>query len=154
MQIRIAEKSDLSAAAELWYERIALLQQIDPCIELLPNALADWRCRATSWISDDETAFYVAEEEGIMIGFAAVRVAKVRAALHPSRLGVLLGMAVDLHASHRGLSGNLLDRARQWLLKRNVECLEIDVPARYAVEAAFWYAQGAKLRSDKYWLQL
>ena len=154
MQIRLAEKSDLPAAAVLWYERLALLQQIDPGIELLPNAVEDWHCRAASWVSDAEAAFFVAEEDGNLIGFAAVKLAKVHAGPHPSRLGILLGMAVDLHAAHRGLSGSLLDRAKQWLSTRHVDCLEIDAPSQYAVEAAFWHAQGAELRSNKYWLQL
>ena len=63
-------------------------------------------------------------------------------------------MAVDLHETHRGSSEQLLDRAKRWLTAKNVTQLEIDVPARYPVEAAFWRAQGARLRTARHWLEI
>ncbi|MDE2855548.1 MAG: GNAT family N-acetyltransferase [Chloroflexota bacterium] len=154
MQIRLAVPSDLQAAARLWHDRMALLQQTDTCIKLLPDAAARWRIEAERWIASDVVGFYVAEAEGDLAGFAAVQVVPGRPGLRPARLGVILDMAVDLHSARSGLSEQLLGKVRRWLASKDIHHLEIDVPARYPVEEAFWRARRASVRFNRYWLEI
>ena len=154
MQIRSAVSSDLGAAAQLWRDRIALLQQSDPHIKFLPDATARWRAEAERWIAQDQVGFFVAVMEGELIGFAAVQVVAGGAGLQPARAGAVLGMAIDLHRSHRGLSEGLLGHAKGWLRSQDVGHLEIDVPAGYPVEEAFWRAQRATARFNRFWLEI
>ena len=154
MKIRPAESSDLRAAFQLWFDRIALLQQTDPQIKLSPDAKVEWRRKAEGWIADEGVSFLVAVKDAQLIGFVAVAVEAGKPALQPQRTGVLLEMAVDLHETHHGLSETLLDAARRWLVSMDTTQLVIDVPARYPVEAAFWRAQGARLRFERHWLEL
>lgn len=142
MWIRLAKSSDMPAAAQLWFDRIALLQQTDPGIKLLPDARAEWSAVAESWTNDEQARFYVAERRRRLVGFIVVRIAAGRPGLQPQRRGFLLEMAVDLHETHRGLSDQLLARAKGWLAAMDVTRLEVDAPARYPVEAAFWRGQG------------
>ena len=74
--------------------------------------------------------------------------------LYPERVGALLEMAVDLHCAHAGLSDALLDSAKGWLAKHDVRHLEIDAPARYPVEEAYWRAKRAKARFTGFWLEI
>ena len=154
MKIRRAETADLEAASQLWFDRINLLQQTDPNIRLLPAAKEAWRSTARSWIADEKVHFLASEKGEHLIGLIAVGLVEGMPGLHPQRKGVLLDMAVDLHEAHRGSSEQLLERAKCWLSAKNVTQLEIDVPARYPVEVAFWRAQGARLRSERHWLRI
>ena len=124
MQIRLAVPADLHAAARLWQDRMALLQQTDASIKLLPDAAARWRLEAERWITCDSAAFYVAEADGDLAGFAAAQVVPGRPGLQPARLGLILDMAVDLHSTHSGLSEQLLGEVRRWLASRDIHHLE------------------------------
>lgn len=154
MKIRVAESSDLEPASQLWFDRMNLLQQTDWQIKLLPDAKEDWRTKASSWIADDQVRFLVAENNEELIGLIAVGLAKGMPGLYPQRKAALLDMAVDLHATHRGLGKQLLDMAKRWLSAKNVTELEVDVPAHYPVETVFWRAQGAELRFERRWLRI
>ena len=154
MEIRPAESSDLESASQLWFDRINLLQQTDLHIRLLPDAKEAWRSNARSWIADEMVHFLVSAKSEQLIGLIAVGVVDGFPGLHPQRKGVLLDMVVDLHETHQALSEQLLDQATRWLSAKKVTQLEVDVPARYPVEAAFWRAQGAKLRFERRWLRI
>ncbi|MCY3866632.1 MAG: hypothetical protein OXG68_14440 [Chloroflexi bacterium] len=153
MQIRSALLTDLEAGAQLWHDRIALLQQTDPAFRLLPDAAARWRAKAERWIADDEVGFFVATVDGELVGQVAVRVVAGQPGLYPERVGAVLEMAVDLHRASPGLSDGLLACAKDWLAKQGVRHLVIDVPARYPVEEAFWRARRARARFTRFWLE-
>lgn len=154
MDIRPAESSDLESASQLWFDRINLLPQSDWQFKLLPNAKEEWRTKTSGWITDDQVLFLVAENDEDLIGLIAVGVVDGMPGMHPQRKGVLLDMVVDLHETHQALSERLLDQAKRWLSAKHVTQLEVDVPARYPVEAAFWRAQGARLRFERRWLKI
>jgi len=154
MQIRPARLSDLPAAAQLWFDRITLLQQTEAGIKLLPDARGKWSTVAAEWTRDERVAFLAAEQDGKLIGFTVVRIAAGSPGLHPQCRGILLAMAVDLHETYRGLSDLPLDRAKGCLAAMGATQLEVDVPAHYPVEAAFWRGQGGALVSEKLRLRL
>ncbi len=154
MLIRLAMMSDLGSAAQLWFDRITLLQQTDPRIKLLPDARGNWSAAAARWASDERIGFWVAEDCGTLLGFAVVQIATGEPGLQPQKRGVLLEMVIDLHESHRGLAEQLLDRARRWLAARGAREIEVDAPARYPVEAAFWRAQGGAACSERFRLPI
>ena len=154
MRIRMASQTDLEMAAQLWYERIALLRESGANIALAPDAIDAWRQRARNWIGDGEYAFFIAEMNGTVIGLIVVTVIAGQPGLLPDHIGTIMELAVDLHQPHRGLSMALLGQAKAWLKSREVETLEIQAPAHYPVEDAFWRAQGVQLSSRKYRLQI
>lgn len=154
MNIRLAQESDLRPAAALWHERIALLRQTDAGFAPLPHAMQAWKDHAALWLADPRSALFVAEKEAALVGFVAVMASDGRPGLHPRQLGRVMDMGLDLHHSHPGLGGGLLDRAKTWLKARGIAVMVIDLPARYPVEAAFWRSQGAKLRFNEYWMKL
>ena len=154
MNIRLAHESDLRPAAALWYERIALLQQMDSGFAPLPDAMQAWKDQAALWLADRRSALFVAEKDAALVGFVAVTAADGRPGLHPRQLGRVMDMGLDLHQPHAGLGGGLLARAKIWLKEHGIAVMVIDLPARYPVEAAFWRSQGAKLRFNQYWMKI
>ncbi len=154
MKIRRAQAADLDAAAELWYQRMAMLRESASWIKFAPDAIDSWRRRALIWIDDAEVAFHVAEADGRIIGLAVVAGKAGEPGLCPERIGVLLELAVDLHQPHSGLSGCLIEAAESWLRSRDITILEIAAPASYPVEDAFWRAQGAALSARNYRLRI
>ena len=154
MQIRLAKSSDVRSAAQLWFDRITLLQQTDRRIKLLPDAREHWSAAATRWTSDERTRFWVAEHRGTLVGFAVVQFAPGEPGMQPHRRGLLLEMVVDLHETHRGLTDQLLDCARRWLAARGAGEIVVDVPARYPVEAAYWRAKGGAACQERFRLPI
>ena len=148
MLIRRAKTSDLPAAAQLWLDRIALLQQSDPQVRLLPEARARWSEAARGWIADESVAAFVGEKAGSLVGFAVVGIVAGKPGLHPPRRGTLIEMTLDLHATHPGLSDQLLAEAKSWLTAQGATQLEVEAPARCPVEAAFWRGRGAAIIAE------
>ncbi len=154
LAIRYAVEADLKQAALIWRERAALLQQSDDLQQLNPEGLLAWQRQARSWLKQDHCGFFVGEVKEVLSGYMVVTICAGPAGLEPAALGKVVDMAVDLHESHPGLGGALLDAARQWLKAHDIGYLTVDVPARYPVEEAFWRAQGARLRFNQNWLAL
>ena len=154
VRIRMAGESDLDTAAQLWFERIALLRETDANIVLAPAAIQSWQRQAKYWIEEDEYAFFVAESDGELAGILVVGISENLPWLQPKRLGSVVQMVLDLHRTRHGLSGALLERAKAWLQAREVAVLEVEPSARYPVEEAFWRAQGGNVRSLKFWLKI
>lgn len=154
MEIRRAQAPDLAAAATLWYERMALLRESEPGLELAPDASDHWLGRAKTWINDADYAFLVAVADGRIIGLAVVTTCDGLPGLMPDRKGVLMQLAVDLHHQHGGLPGRLIKAAKAWLRSCDVSVLQVDAPVNYPVEDVFWRAQGASLCGRQYRLRL
>lgn len=152
MNIRPAKLSDLSTVSFIWYERIALLQQSDSYFTPIPNATQVWEEQATLWIDDATVGFFVAEHQSEVIGYVIVTVNQGPIGLRPKQIGKIIDMGLDLHQSHRGLGGNLVDMAKSWLSEQGIRILTVDLPARYPVEEAFWRSVGAKLRFSEFWM--
>ncbi|MCY3781097.1 MAG: hypothetical protein OXG78_12360 [Chloroflexi bacterium] len=154
MRIRLAKESDLATAAQLWFDRIALLQESESFIALVPNAIHIWRGQAMNWIGDDDFGFFLAESDSGLAGILVVSAKDNPPWLLPTRRGEIVEMVMDLHRPYSGLSGALLERAGAWLKAQDIEYLEVQPSAYYPVEEAFWLARGAKLRSYRLWLRL
>lgn len=154
LAIRFAVEEDLRGAALIWNERASLLQQSDDLQPMNPERILDWQRQARSWLTNDKCGFFVGEVNKSISGYMVIMLSEGPAGLEPAVVGKVIDMAVDLHESRPGLSGALLDEARNWLKARDVGFLTVDVPARYPVEEAFWRAQGARLRFNQNWLAL
>ena len=152
MQIRRAVQGDLEQAAVLWRERAELVRQADPLPGPSPRE-AHWRVQACRWLDDETVAMFVAVDGGRLAGFISVALADSPPG-SSQRMGQVLDAALDLHESHAGLAGDLLEAARSWLRSRGIDTLRVDVPAHYPVEAGFWLAQGARPRFAQHWLPL
>lgn len=152
--IRFAVEEDLRQAVLIWNERVSFLQQSDDLQPLKPERILDWQRQAKSWLTNDKCGFFVGEVNKSIRGYMVIMISEGAAGLGPAVVGKVIDMAVDLHESHPGLSGALLDEARKWLKARDIRFLTVDVPARYPVEAAFWRAQGARTRFNQNWLAL
>jgi len=152
MHVRPAKQSDIPQASFLWYERIALLQQTDSYFTPLPSAMQIWEQSANNWITNPLVGFLIAEADVQVIGYMVVTIVDGPVGLRPKQIGKLIDMGLDLHQSHSGLGGKLLDAIKEWLSEREVRVLTVDVPNQYPVEEAFWLSQGAKARFSNYWM--
>ena len=154
MQIRLAQETDLGAAARLWFDRLALLQQSNARFQPLPDAVNRWCSAAKGWINSEHCAFFVAVQADALLGFIVIGAEEGPAGRQPERIGVVLEIAVDLHQPQRGMSRSLLASAKAWLRAKEIGILAVDAPSAYPVEAAFWQGQGANPHSTTYWLAL
>lgn len=154
MRIRIANETDLEMAAQLWFERMALLQETDMNSRLAVDAMQAWRIQARHWIGADDYAFFVAEIRAELIGLLVVTIKDNFPWLIPPRLGEVVSMVLDLHRPQPGLGDALLQRAHEWVREQGLSLLEVETSANYPVEEAFWRARGGRLRTHRFRLHL
>ena len=153
MHVRPAIQSDIPQAVFLWYERIALLQQTDSYFTPLPSATQVWENTANNWISAMMNLVFLWRKQMQVVGYMVVTVVDGPVGLRLKTLGKFIDMGLDLHQSHTGLGGELLNHVKAWLVgAQNVRVLTVDLPIRYPVEEAFWRSQGAKARFNEYWM--
>lgn len=149
--VRPAAASDLPLLAELWQEKMILLQQSDPRFaDLFPGNSA-WEQAVCAWLEDARCAVLVAERDGRLVGCIIVW-SQIGIPLLADQIGVVTDMILDSHAFHGGLARSLLQAARNWLHARGIRHMLACAPHLYAAEQAFWRAQGATQWIDMMWV--
>lgn len=170
LKIRPAISADITLLSEYWYDNMALLQQSNPRIRLLPDARHQWEGFAKSLVQSSDVIFLCAEVNpeidaralGAMsntqmpIGCIAARVLANQAGLAPPQIGLVELLILDLHSPHQqhGTGGELLRSLQAQMAQRQITHLLVSVSAQAAVEQAFWRAMGAKKTDDIFWMTL
>ncbi len=151
--VRAATDTDLPEISRLWHEKTILQQQSDRRIALTPAARTQWSEAAAVWLNNERCSILVAEGERELLGYIIGWVQEAPPGLIQSRLGAVTDMMVDAHSQKGGVGRLLLSSLRDWFHTQSVQQLIAYVPARLAVEQAFWQAQGAAEWMNILWLK-
>jgi hypothetical protein len=73
LQIRAAGHSDIPAMAQLWQEKMTVLQQSDRRYRLAPDSLQRWSAALAPCLEDSQTAVFVSETAGTVVGYIIAR---------------------------------------------------------------------------------
>lgn len=151
--VRAATLTDITKLSHLWHEKIILYQQMDQRFRLLPDARQQWENSATQWLSDEKRMMLVAERADELFGFIIGLIEDAPPGLMPEKIGVITDLVVDAHSHQRGVGQVLLNELRAWFARQTIETVLARAYYRYAVEQAFWRAQGATEWIDLMWLK-
>lgn len=150
LHTRIAFPTDFAAMYALWYDRAALLIQVDPRA-LLPDQVEQrWMQHYHRLVSAERVRIAVAVEAERVIGYAVGRWDEDAMLVREAEIEL---MAIDLHAPHRGAARALVGMLRAWFTTEGVSRILVRVPRYSAVEQAFWHAQGARAWDEVLWLK-
>ncbi|MGB1286804.1 MAG: GNAT family N-acetyltransferase [Aggregatilineales bacterium] len=155
--VRPAQSADIPHLAEYWYDNMVLLQQSQPQVRLLPDAIQHWSDAAGDWLTDETVYFLVSETDtGQLTGGIIAFQQDNTPGLSPARIAVLQDMVLDMHTKQtRGGLGRILLTALQDALKADgITQLQVTVAARVAVQQAFWRSSSATHIYDSFWMTL
>jgi ribosomal protein S18 acetylase RimI-like enzyme len=156
LTIRPAQNVDIVLLSEYWYDNMALAQQNNPRIRLLPDARRRWENAVRHFIHTNESVFLVAEVEGEVLGCIIGCITHNQAGLAPEFMGIIEWLILDLHTLHKqqGTGRALLQAAKDYFIERNISQLQVSVSVQDTVAQAFWLAVGAKKTDEFYWMNL
>ena len=141
-RLRRARPGDISGATELWIEVTAHHADIDPLFTLREDADAEIGRLLASQIRDPDTAIFVWETDGELLGFCSVRVDLARPILEETRRAEITDLGVRASARRRGIGRALAEAALDWVREREIDRVEVRVVTGNREGQAFWRSLG------------
>ena len=156
MIIRTASLDDIVQLSEFWYDNIALQQQSNPRIRLLPNAQKIWVHYAGNLVLSHDVIFLCCEVEDVLVGCLIARIVDNMPGLDPPQYGLVEMLILDLHMStgEKGVGKALLSELLGRLREYNITQLQVQVGLGNVVEQVFWRGVGAKNNDQIFWMAL
>ncbi len=145
--IHPTQLQELPALAELWYDKMALLQATGRAVRLQPAARQTWQAHYADALATQACVAFSALRLGQVCGGIVARLQPLDAGLDPAHGGIVEHLLLDLHAPSQSdaLARQLLAALCDELRARGVRTLQVRVWAGLAVEQAFWLAAGAQI---------
>jgi ribosomal protein S18 acetylase RimI-like enzyme len=127
--IRRAVEADYDELCKLWDEVDRLHRQRLPDIFRKPDGpVREWDY-FIELLADENTAIFLAEQSGELVGFIHVLVAQTREhpLLVPRRFAVVDNLVVAERARRQGVGSLLIEEAEGWARKHNLSSIELTV---------------------------
>jgi hypothetical protein len=155
LTIRPVEIADIPLLSEFWYDNMALLQQSNPRIRLLPDARQQWEVAMQHIITMPEVIFLVAANESKLLGCIIGRIASNQPGLAPQFIGIIDNLILDLHSQKQhGAGRELLQALKTRFIDQHITQIQVTVAAQATVAQAFWLGMGAKKTDELFWMIL
>jgi hypothetical protein len=155
LTIRDAEIADIPLLSEYWYDNMALLQQSNPRVRLLPDARQQWEVAMQHSMTLPDVIFLVAANESELLGGIVGRIAPNQPGLAPQFMGVIDILILDLHSQkQQGAGRELLQALKTRFVDQHIIQLQVTVAAQATVAQAFWLGMGAKKTDELFWMML
>lgn len=154
VEIRPVALPDLEVLAQFWQEHMALRQQTEPAVRLLPDGHELWCAAAARWLEDAACGFFVAVDDGRPVGYIAGWLRDGPPGLDPARYGLVAELVMSLHSYHGGAARQLAQHLLGWFARHGMTKVLIAVPHRSAVQQTFWRSLGAGHHTELMWMPL
>lgn len=147
LEVRPTQTQDLAALAELWYDKMALLQATAGTVRLAPAARQAWQAHYADALAAQACAAFSGLQGERICGGIIASLQASEAGLSAEYRGVVEHLLLDLHTPRQSdaLARQLLAALRAEMQARAVRVLYVRVWAELAVERAFWLAAGAQI---------
>ena len=141
-RVRQATRSDLEGLLQLWRELLEHHARLDPHYQIRERGLDGLRKALEAQLDDVESALFVWEENGDLLGFCGARIDRAPPILEERRRAEIADLLVEPSARRRGCGRALVAAATGWARKQGVERIEVRVVAGNVAGQAFWRALG------------
>lgn len=131
---------DLPAIIALWRERMMIISQSAPHLRRHMQAEADYLSALRHWLDTRTAVILCAKKNHVVLGYIIT--------IHRDDKMVIMDMALDAHAYHRGLAKALFLAVQTSPMSQPII---IRVARYYAVEQAFWRGLGAQEWTNHTW---
>jgi GNAT superfamily N-acetyltransferase len=142
--IRRASLRDLDQLTALWRAINAHHSHLDPLFTERSEAAAEARELVRAQLADADTAIFVSERGGELVGFCSVRIDRAPPILIEVERAQVTDLFVVESLRRHGLGRALVAAALDWVRARRVERVEVRVASGNPEGQAFWRALGFK----------
>lgn len=140
--VRQATRSDLDGLLQLWLELLEHHAPLDPHYQIRERGLGGLRKALEAQLDDAESALFVWEEDGELLGFCGARIDRAPPILEERRRAEIADLLVEASARRCGRGRALVAAATGWAREQGAERLEVRVVAGNVEGQAFWRALG------------
>ena len=140
--VRAATRRDRDRVVELWLALLEHHTPLDPHYQVRPGAESEWRRLVEHLLKGRDSAVFVWEEGGALLGFCSAQVQPAPPVLVETARGEITDLLVVPAARRRGVARALVEATASWLREREVERVTVRVDARNPEAQAFWRAMG------------
>ena len=164
--IRDATPDDLPAVVALWKSMMSDHNALDPRIRLAEGADEGYSAYVNYHLTNDESHVRVAitespENSGASAGsgqtvaaFCLLAISRNLPMFLPARYGYLSDLVVEPSLRGKGIGRALVEDGADWLKRREIDTIQLQVYAKNEAAAGFWKALGFASYYDRMWLGL
>jgi L-amino acid N-acyltransferase YncA len=153
--VRRAQPADAEGMGRIWQESAELLTQADHRWRVAADGPQRWLAALHGWLGREDTAVFVAERKGQVLGFAVGVVMPNRPGFLPDRVGMVAELAIDSHGrGEGGIGTQLVGAIRAWFAGQGITQLVAPVPTSQPIAQAFWRASGGSVLVNQMWLRI
>jgi GNAT superfamily N-acetyltransferase len=140
--VRGAGRRDLDAIHELWLRLREAQAKADSRLALAADVEPRAREHREVILADPRTRFFVAEEQGRVLGYLHAQVEANDPAYETPRFGVIVDVIVCEDRRREGIGTRLLESAKEWLSSTGVNEYRVAIPAASADAAHLFERDG------------
>jgi GNAT superfamily N-acetyltransferase len=148
--VRRAGRRDLDAIHALWRALREAAAKADPRFALAGDADARVRDHREIILADPRTRFFVAEEQGFVLGYLHAQVDANDPEYETTRYGTIVDLIVREDRRREGIAKALLESAKEWLRSLGVKEYRAAIPAHSPEAALLFERDGAAPLSATY----
>lgn len=140
--VRPARRADAAGVADFWQALIDAHAALDPTFALRDGARAGLESAIAHALDDPDAGLWVADREGVAVGFCAAHVDRAASPLVEHARAELTELWVTPASRRSGIGRALADAALAWAVERGAVRIEVRVAFRNGAGQAFWRALG------------
>lgn len=140
--IREADADDIDEVFELWHELLDFHQPHHAIFKYKPNSGEVLRKELLLRLKDKDTRFfaYVRDEE--WCGMIVANLKQMAPGFRFSRKGYIAETVVQARHRGAGIGNQLFEAARNWLIDKGADHIELQVSVKNVAAIRFWQGQG------------
>ncbi len=148
--VRRAGRRDLEALQALWLDLREQQAKADPRLAAAAGAARRAEEHREVILSDRGSAFFVAEDQGELLGFLHAQITRNDPVFTPERYGEIVDLFVAEPHRSDGLDARLVEYAIEWFHSHNLPEYRVLAPVATPDAGRFFERQGAAPRSICY----
>jgi GNAT superfamily N-acetyltransferase len=152
--IRAAKSADEPAILAMAKAEMAAQEQIDPRFRLRADAMNRYAIYLRDRMKEIDSAVFVAEETGRIIGVAIGSIRVQDAFFETRRYGYVSDLMVLPELRRRGVGRALWERIALWLKSLGISIVRLHIAATRSEARGFWRSVGAEDFLTEAWVDL
>ncbi|MFD3000362.1 GNAT family N-acetyltransferase [Pontibacter toksunensis] len=140
--IKEADPDDIDDVFELWRELLDFHQPYHPIFKYKPNSEQEQKKELLVRLKDKDTRFFGYVQEDEWQGMIIASLKQAAPGFKLSKKGYIAETVVKAHYRGTGIGNELFEAAKNWLIDKGADHIELQVSVKNTAAIKFWEVQG------------